>query len=95
LTILINIVAFPLDPSSDFDPECTGVDENQSLVINRPVLAGLKMFGSEKLKFQVLRDFSHPCRTIHPLRAMLENALSGKNQIKTRLRYPFSDCSYF
>jgi hypothetical protein len=37
LTILINIVAFPLDPPSDFDPECTGVDENQSLVMNGPV----------------------------------------------------------
>jgi hypothetical protein len=47
----------------------------------QPVLAGLKMFGSEKLKFQVLTAVSRFGTSIHPLSASLENALSGKNKI--------------
>jgi hypothetical protein len=39
------------------------------------------MFGSEKLKFQVLIAVSRFGTSIHPLSASLENALSGKNKI--------------
>jgi hypothetical protein len=45
-------------------------------------LAGLKMFGSEKLKFQVLTAVSQFGTLIHQLSASLENALSGKNIFK-------------
>jgi hypothetical protein len=48
--------------------------------LDLPVLAGLKMFGSEKLK-QVLTAVSQFGTSIHPLSASLENALSGKNKI--------------
>jgi hypothetical protein len=41
----------------------------------------LKMFGSKKLKFQVLTAVSRFGTSIHPLLASLENALSGKNKI--------------
>jgi hypothetical protein len=40
------------------------------------------MFGSEKLKFQVLKAVSRFGTSIHPLSASLENALSGKNKKK-------------
>jgi hypothetical protein len=39
------------------------------------------MFGSEKLKFQVLTAVSRFGTLTHPLSASLENALSGKNKI--------------
>jgi hypothetical protein len=38
------------------------------------------MFGSEKLKFQVLTAVSRFGTSIHPLSASLENALLGKNK---------------
>jgi hypothetical protein len=52
-----------------------------NFILDLPVLAGLKMFGSEKLKFQVLTALSRFGTSIHPLSASLENALSGKNKI--------------
>jgi hypothetical protein len=38
------------------------------------------MFGSEKLKFQVLTAVSQFGTSIHQISASLENALSGKNK---------------
>jgi hypothetical protein len=38
------------------------------------------MFGFKKLKFQVLKAVSRFGTSIHPLSALLENALSGKNK---------------
>jgi hypothetical protein len=49
--------------------------------LDLPVLAGLKLFGSEKLKFQVLTAVSRFGTSIHQISASLENALSGKNKI--------------
>jgi hypothetical protein len=49
--------------------------------LDLPVLAGLKMFASEKLKFPVLTAVSQFVTSIHQLSASLENVLSGKNKI--------------
>jgi hypothetical protein len=48
--------------------------------LDKPVLAGQKMFGSEKLKFQVLTAVSRFGTLIHPLSLSLENAQSCKNK---------------